>query len=175
MDEFGRQLSTASNYPGITRTGKFVSFRTADNAVVLTYNPLEPSVVRRAVSAGSRTTTNIPVYSAPGDISGRVFVDSVEDGVFNPGEAALAGWTVFIDTNKDGRLNPSERASAVITDARGNYQFTRLPSLTDYSIAIDKPANWTVVAPDASSQFRWDVSLQPQRLSTEEILHCEEL
>ncbi len=161
VDEFGRQLGTDSSYPGIARTGKFVSFRTADNAVVLTYNPLEPSLIRRAVSAGARITTNIPVYSAPGDISGRVFVDSVEDGVFNPGEAALAGWTVFIDSNNDGRLNPNERASAVITDARGNYQFNRLPSLTEYSIAVDKPANWTIVAPDASSQFRWDVSLQP--------------
>ncbi len=54
-----------------------------------------------------------------GDISGTVFHDLNANGVDDPSENGLAGWTVFVDTNGDGALNSGELSTT--TDDKGKY------------------------------------------------------
>jgi VCBS repeat-containing protein len=63
-----------------------------------------------------------------GDISGQVFNDTNANGVNDPGENGLAGWTVFIDSNNDGQFNSGERST--VTDSKGKYAILGVPAGT---------------------------------------------
>lgn len=54
-----------------------------------------------------------------GDVSGTVFNDANRNGINDPAENGLAGWTVFVDTNANGVLSAGERS--VVTDINGRY------------------------------------------------------
>ena len=54
-----------------------------------------------------------------GDVSGTVFNDANRNGINDPAENGLAGWTVFVDTNANGVLNAGERSA--VTDINGRY------------------------------------------------------
>ena len=57
-----------------------------------------------------------------GIINGVKFSDLDADGMREPGELALAGWTVFLDTNENGLLDNGE--ASVITGDDGVFSFT---------------------------------------------------
>src|SRR5207249_3864642 len=65
--------------------------------------------------------------TVPSTIQGAVFDDANANGVFDPGESALAGWTVWLDVNANHVLDPGEPAQA--TDGNGYYSFdtTNIP------------------------------------------------
>jgi VCBS repeat-containing protein len=54
-----------------------------------------------------------------GDVSGTVYNDVNRNGINDPAENGLAGWTVFVDTNANGVLNAGERSA--VTDINGRY------------------------------------------------------
>lgn len=72
-----------------------------------------------------------------GDITGVVFADTNANGIDDPAENGLAGWTVFADTNHDGLFTPGEPNT--VTDVKGKYALTGLPvaSTTVYDIPQD--------------------------------------
>lgn len=49
-------------------------------------------------------------------ITGRKFFDLNSDGLQDPGEPGLAGWTIFLDEDGDGRLDPDERRTVTRAD-----------------------------------------------------------
>lgn len=63
-----------------------------------------------------------------GSISGSVFFDSDQDGVWDDGEAELSGWTAYIDANsndvKDGDELSDETSSPYLIDNLGNGTYT---------------------------------------------------
>ena len=59
-----------------------------------------------------------------GSVSGDVFNDANRNGIDDPAENGLAGWTVFVDTNNNGVLNAGERST--VTDINGRYAITGL-------------------------------------------------
>lgn len=61
-----------------------------------------------------------------GDISGVVFDDVNRNGIDDPSENGLPGWTVFVDTNGDGALNAGEPST--VTDDKGKYLITGVPA-----------------------------------------------
>lgn len=61
-----------------------------------------------------------------GDITGVVYLDANANGIDDPAENGLPGWTVFVDTNGDGRLNSGEPST--ITDVKGRYALVGLPA-----------------------------------------------
>jgi len=63
-----------------------------------------------------------------GDVSGTVFNDANRNGINDPVENGLAGWTVFVDTNANGVLNAGERSA--VTDINGRYAFLGLTAGT---------------------------------------------
>ncbi|MGK7900695.1 MAG: SdrD B-like domain-containing protein, partial [Hormoscilla sp.] len=58
------------------------------------------------------------------NIRGIKFLDNNSDGIQQPGEPGLQGWTIFLDENDNGILDNDELRT--ITDANGNYDFSNL-------------------------------------------------
>lgn len=61
-----------------------------------------------------------------GDITGVVFLDANANGIDDPAENGLPGWTVFVDSNGDGRMNSGEPST--VTDVKGRYALLGLPA-----------------------------------------------
>ena len=59
-----------------------------------------------------------------GSVSGDIFNDANRNGIDDPTENGLAGWTVFVDTNNNGVLNAGERST--VTDIDGRFAITGL-------------------------------------------------
>jgi hypothetical protein len=70
----------------------------------------------------TRTASFLNVTQATtGDITGSVWNDIAGDGVRDPSDPGLAGWTVFIDTNLNHILDAGEVSTT--TDGAGNFAF----------------------------------------------------
>ncbi|MBI3466005.1 MAG: hypothetical protein HY000_23570, partial [Planctomycetes bacterium] len=57
-------------------------------------------------------------------ISGQKFEDHDGNGVKDPSDQGLSGWTIFLDTNNNAALDAGERSTT--TDASGNYSLANL-------------------------------------------------
>src|SRR5205085_3290948 len=60
-----------------------------------------------------------------GDIFGKVSEDPNANGISDPNEDRLAGWTVYLDANQNGALDAGE--ASLVSDGRGEFVFTGLP------------------------------------------------
>lgn len=72
-----------------------------------------------------------------GDVAGTVFHDVNNNGVKNPEEDGLPGWTVFLDVNKNGTLDAGEPSQ--VTDVDGDYLIEGVPAVTYTIREILKP------------------------------------
>ncbi len=70
-------------------------------------------------------------------IGGAKFGDTTGNGVRNPNDPGLAGFTIYIDANNNGVLDPGERNT--VTDANGNYIFTNVGPGTYIIREVQKP------------------------------------
>jgi len=92
------------------------------------------------VSPGETSTgVDFGNYPHPGSIQGQKWHDFNRDGIKDPGEPGLPGWTIFLDTNNDRVLNEGELSTT--TDINGNYSFTGLTPGA-YRVAEVQQANW---------------------------------
>ena len=80
----------------------------------------------------------------PGRIEGDKWNDLDGDGIRDPGEPTLSGWTIYIDTNGNGQLDPGEPTQ--VTDAAGHYVFGNLAP-GNYVVAEVLPPGWTQTCP----------------------------
>jgi hypothetical protein len=76
----------------------------------------------RLDGAVRRDTSEFSAAATVAAISGRKFHDLDADGLADPGDPGLAGWTIYLDANGDNQLNPGE--ASTVTDANGNYVLT---------------------------------------------------
>ncbi|MCH2247949.1 MAG: S8 family serine peptidase, partial [Crocosphaera sp.] len=87
---------------------------------------------------------NDPPVAANAEIKGQVWNDVNGDGVKDPTEESLSGWTVYLDENNDGELNNGE--ISLTTDENGNYHFTNLrPDI--YTVAQVVQQGWQQTSP----------------------------
>jgi serine-aspartate repeat-containing protein C/D/E len=100
-----------------------------------------------SVVAGNATGQNFGIRRR--GISGRVWVDTDNDNVRDPGETAPSGWRVFRDNNRNGAWDTGEWGT--LTDADGFYSFS--PGLSPYvytaRITVVKQPGHTLIAPTA--------------------------
>lgn len=96
-----------------------------------------------AGTAAPKTTLTI---QAPGAISGTVFRDSDNDGVFDAGEDGLAGVKVYLDANGNDRLDFGERTAT--TGWSGRYALSGLPAGA-YAVRFVTPAGFARTVPSA--------------------------
>ncbi len=72
-----------------------------------------------------------------GDIAGTVYEDLNGNGINDPAENGIPGWTLFVDNNGDGLFNSGEPST--VSDAKGKYVIAGLPAIrtTIYEIPAD--------------------------------------
>ncbi|MEM7555851.1 MAG: Ig-like domain-containing protein [Cyanobacteria bacterium P01_A01_bin.84] len=73
------------------------------------------------------------------EIKGGAWNDINGDGVRNPEESSLSGWTVYLDTNKNGQLDSGETSTT--TGGNGEYVFKNLAP-GSYDIAYVPQLGW---------------------------------
>jgi uncharacterized delta-60 repeat protein len=83
-----------------------------------------------------------------GSITGIAFQDNDANGVFGPGDTALAGMQVYLDTNKNGLLDPNELIAT--TDSNGAYAFNNLRTGT-YAVRQVLINGWQQTLPAANA------------------------
>jgi len=81
---------------------------------------------------------------AGAQIQGRQWHDLDDDGVPDPDEPGLEGWTIFLDEDADGQLDPGE--TRTITASDGTYGFRSL-SAGDYTVVTVPEPDCVLTAP----------------------------
>jgi hypothetical protein len=124
-------------------------------------SPSPAPVVHVPLKAGQSVTGINFANTQLALISGTVFNDTNGNGQRDAGESGLSGWRVYLDLNNDGKFESNE--TSVLTDAAGNWSFTRVPPGV-YVVRIVAPAGWKTTAPAGGSftigvgsgSVRWD-------------------
>lgn len=98
------------------------------------------------------TTSRPPVPPPPiitvGALSGRLWQDTIADGIVDIEEPGLPGRTVYLDLNKNGALNTGERSA--VTSVTGAFTIaydTAVVTAGEYSIRQILPAGWEQTTP----------------------------
>jgi protocatechuate 3,4-dioxygenase beta subunit len=103
----------------------------------------------RAQSIGTYAHVTTAAAVGVGSISGTVFLDNNDNGVYDTGDVALGGWGVFVDTNNNGVFDAGID-TRVISNSAGGYTFSNLVPGT-YHVAEVTPAGYTRTVPSGSS------------------------
>ena len=82
----------------------------------------------------------------PASIAGLVWNDGDGDGVRDPGEPGLSGWTVYLDLDANGLLGTAE--TRVVTGSDGSYSFPQLAAGT-YQVTLAPQSGWDQTSPSA--------------------------
>ncbi len=80
-----------------------------------------------------------------GQIYGTKFDDLNGDGVQDPDEPGLEGWTIYLDHYNNGLLDPGEHST--VTDSNGDYALVGLDLGTTYTVAEVPQPRWRQTFP----------------------------
>jgi subtilisin family serine protease len=109
---------------------------------------LLPSLDGKVLTGGRLNLNQALLGPQPGAIEGNKWHDLDQDGVWDNGEPALAGWTIFLDEDGDKQLDPAERSS--VTDSSGYYTFIDLIA-GNYIVAEVQQEGWMQSYPTIGS------------------------
>ena len=101
---------------------------------------LGTGVVTVTKNAGTKDISHVDYMlgvAPTGGIGGMKFNDVDGDGVKDPGDGGLSGWTIQLDKDANGSVD-----ATTVTDANGNYSFTGLTAGT-YRIREVNQVGWT--------------------------------
>ena len=159
-----RMLEAFATATGAVNNGPTISIDDAEiNGVHYDYEiePGEPLyfVVDTDLSAFaaaifSAVQTQMPVF--PRDISGTVWNDLNDDGVFDAGESGKDGITLFLDSDHDGELDAGEYQ--VMTDQNGEYAFENVVPGDDVQVCVVLPTRWGMTPPGTDDYVDVDFS-----------------
>ncbi len=110
------------------------------------------------LNAGTPIATNRDFGFVNPTISGTVFTDTDDDGIFDAGETGRSGVTVYLDSNNNGLFDGSEPSS--VTPAAGTYALAGLAD-GNYIVRIVPPAGTRQTAPAGA----FNVTISPTALS----------
>ncbi|MBS0198569.1 MAG: hypothetical protein JSR77_17600 [Planctomycetes bacterium] len=105
---------------------------------------IAPSSLYQVVGTPATAVIADAPSTARGSISGTVFNDVNGTGLLEPGELALADWTVALDLNTNGVIDPLE--PAVATDPGGRYIFKDLIA-GPYQVLLAPRTGWVATTP----------------------------
>ncbi len=101
------------------------------------------------VLAGEKYTVDLPYSPAKRAVQGALYLDEDRNGVRGILDEPLADWTVYLDLNRNGRLDVSEPMQT--TNASGEYAFSNLESVLEYSVVAVAKANFEPNSSETSS------------------------
>ncbi len=119
-----------------------------------------PSIELDLSSGEFISNANFGVSAKEGAISGTVFLDENANDVREVGEFGLADYQVFLDLNENGRLDRNEPIA--YPDLSGFYEFSNVPPLRDYTIAIQRISSLQSSNPSRSQILPRVDDLNPQ-------------
>ena len=104
-----------------------------------------------SIEIGNQRVENLDFGNFRGaQIHGTKWSDINGNGVRDPGEPGLAGWTIYIDRNNDGRFSDGDPTTVTMAD--GQYWFTGLPS-GQYTIGELQQETWTQTYPNTAIEY----------------------
>ena len=104
------------------------------------------------VLAGGTATLQLGAFQDL-TLSGTAFADLNGNGVQDPNEARLSGWTIQLYTDRNGQLSTAP-IQTTTTDALGGYTFSNLGPLAagaSYVLAEVLPTGWVQTSPSSTS------------------------
>ncbi|MFM8478853.1 MAG: SdrD B-like domain-containing protein, partial [Planctomycetaceae bacterium] len=112
-------------------TGILAGTRRVMTIVQPGFTPPPGLTASRTVNVRDRreVKADFPMNTAPvttGQIVGTIFDDPNENGIKDPSEGGISGWTVFADLNSDGLLSAGEPSA--VADADGDYVIAGVPA-----------------------------------------------
>ncbi len=101
-----------------------------------------PTATPTPTPTATPTPTPTPTPVLQNAIYGMVFYDSDKDGIKDPGESGLGGWTISLSGFAGGKFV----RNTATTDSYGNYEFTNLQAGT-YMLMEGFKSGWTATTP----------------------------
>ena len=101
------------------------------------------------------TNSQLSPSGSPGSISGVKYNDFNRDGLRDPLEPGLPGFTIYLDQNNNGQLDPNELSS--ISGDDGSFSFTNLPLNEIYTLREIQQPGFVQTIPDPTF-----ISLSPE-------------
>ena len=169
------QSNDDSDSAMLSGDGNFVAFESlasnlvgndgnAVQDVFVTSSPFGTPSIELSLRAGqNEAAIEIGLVPDPGQISGTVFYDIVENAALDAGEMGVGDVTVFLDTDRNGTLDPGEQF--VETDSEGRYEFENVSAFQDHSITIELPSGYELVAPNSTEGFSLGAVFARRRFS----------
>ena len=119
-----------------------------------------------SISAGVTNNTVdagfIPASTMPASLGDYVFFDADGDGVFSPGDTAVAGVVVnLLDGAGNPVLDSSGNPVTTTTDAAGSYQFTGLTAGGSYQVQFVAPTGQYFTTQDVGNDDTIDSDVDP--------------
>ncbi len=105
-----------------------------------TDNPAESGLIawlNGLVMQGDPTLVPATMGDGPASIAGVTFADHDRDGLRDPGEGGLEGWSIWLDQDLDGEIDDWEPVT--ITESDGSYRFDRLIPAIYHVAAVPQP------------------------------------
>ncbi len=149
----GSDASSNSLLPSISGSGRYVAFESGAQNLVLDESGGKWDIFITASSLGAhlvsltvgQIVTDVDFGNMlPAEIHGSVWHDLNTDGVRDPGEGGLEGWTVYLDENDNGVHDTNELS--MVTGSTGEYSFINLFA-GDYKVAQIAQTGWAQTAP----------------------------
>ncbi|MDV6028659.1 MAG: S8 family serine peptidase [Phycisphaera sp. RhM] len=167
----GAEANGESGSPFLSGDGRYVTFDSEASNLVpgdtngtldifITHNPFaEPSVTRELLAGEIVSDLNFGLLPDPGTISGRVFEDVIENGIYDENEPVVVEATVFLDLNDNRILDATEPFTT--PSGEGFFEFTGVDAFRSYTIAAQLPAGFEQIGPGAEEDFVWSIFLPP--------------
>jgi uncharacterized repeat protein (TIGR01451 family) len=156
---------TAGPNPGYTFPGGVPTPPTgavATDVSTHTTHPASPGSLPGMPGGDTPSTTPITLATSPGSVSGLLYIDRNNDGVFNSGDDARLGPDIMVElVNSGGSV-----VATTQTDGQGNYSFASVPPGTyTVRVALNDPDLGGVV-PTAPPSGERSLSVLPGVSST---------
>ncbi len=110
---------------------------------------------------------DVQVTTGPAEIRGNLYIDGNRDGLRDPEEQPLVGWTVYLDTNGDGRYQTVEPHA--FTAADGAYSIVNLTPGA-YNVSVVPQSAWIPSAPTSLGEgLLWSGSRLDGAIGTDKL------
>lgn len=156
------KINDTSSYTGtVTRT----VLTTGSLAGTFGSTQISPPGYTLVPNYGPQIVT-VDLTASPGSIGGVVFDDAGADGLRDPGDPAIAGWTVEL-------LEAGIVTDSRITDAQGAYSFAGLDAPNLYRVRVVPPGGWVSTTLSQTQLDGVDVEVQAGEATTVDFGYTE--